>query len=164
VNGPDGLEQGFTIEERPAGEGKLVLELRLEGAQAKARGEALVFETETGRKLSYGKLVAWDARGKPLAARFAAAESGRIALSVDDTGAQYPVVIDPLLAQTPDGQLEADQAIAQLGTSVASAGDVNGDGYADVIVAPVDTTMASPARARPSSSWAARAGSPTRES
>jgi hypothetical protein len=35
---------------------------------------------------------------------------------------------------TAHAQLESDQANAQLGRSVASAGDVNGDGYADVIV------------------------------
>src|SRR5690606_37584382 len=35
---------------------------------------------------------------------------------------------------TAHARLESDQASARLGTSVASAGDVNGDGYADVIV------------------------------
>jgi hypothetical protein len=35
---------------------------------------------------------------------------------------------------TAAAQLEADQSLAHLGTSVASAGDVNGDGYSDVIV------------------------------
>jgi hypothetical protein len=35
---------------------------------------------------------------------------------------------------TAHAQLESDQAGARMGQSVASAGDVNGDGYADVIV------------------------------
>ncbi len=35
---------------------------------------------------------------------------------------------------TAAAQLESDQANASLGSSVATAGDVNGDGYADVIV------------------------------
>src|SRR5690606_15637381 len=35
---------------------------------------------------------------------------------------------------TASGRLESNQPSAELGASVASAGDVNGDGYADVIV------------------------------
>src|SRR6185295_9829238 len=42
---------------------------------------------------------------------------------------------DPLTAAT---LLESDQADAHLGSSVACAGDVNGDGYEDVIVAAPD--------------------------
>ncbi|MDP6364505.1 MAG: integrin alpha, partial [Candidatus Poseidoniia archaeon] len=38
---------------------------------------------------------------------------------------------DPVSADT---QIEADQASAGMGTHVAGAGDVNGDGYADVIL------------------------------
>jgi len=39
------------------------------------------------------------------------------------------------LSTTPDWMVEGDQEFAMLGASVASAGDVNGDGYDDVIVA-----------------------------
>ena len=38
------------------------------------------------------------------------------------------------LASTPAWTAEADQATARFGTTVATAGDVNGDGYSDVIV------------------------------
>src|SRR5262245_18952650 len=135
VNGPDGLEQGFTLAEKPDGDGELRLELALAGAQATQRGdEQLIFETEAGRKLAYGKLAAWDAHGTPLAAELALADAHPIALSVDDVAAAYPSTIDPLIHDVPDGVLEGDQTNALLGGSVASAGDVNGDGYGDVVV------------------------------
>jgi hypothetical protein len=44
------------------------------------------------------------------------------------------------LSTTPDWTAESDQANAQFGNSVGTAGDVNGDGYDDVIVGAIDFT------------------------
>ncbi len=134
LNSREGLEQGFTLAERPAGEGPLVLELEVASAQASLRGDAIILATRAGRRLRYGELVAQDAAGRPLAARLEVADPQRIRLVVDDAGAAYPVVVDPLLTETADALLESNQAFASLGFSVAGAGDVNGDGFDDVIV------------------------------
>src|SRR5262249_53142980 len=58
---------------------------------------------------------------------------GRLRILVDDADAVYPVSIDPLVTSAA-WSAESNQASAQLGASVATAGDVNGDGYSDVIV------------------------------
>jgi alpha-tubulin suppressor-like RCC1 family protein len=134
VNSEQGLEQGFTLAERPAGEGKLALEIALEGAEASASGDGLRFATAPGRELAYAKLVVADATGATLPARMHAASPDRIRIEVEDAGATYPILIDPLLTETDDAQLESNQTNSNFGASVASAGDVNGDGYADVIV------------------------------
>jgi len=134
VNSPAGLEQGFTLSKRTEGEGPLVLDLSLEGAEASWSGESVRIVTATGRKLAYGQLMAVDALGAPLPVELSLPSARRLQLRVDDTSAVYPIVIDPLLTATAETLLESDQATAFFGFSVAGAGDVNGDGYADVII------------------------------
>jgi hypothetical protein len=138
VDMPGGVEHGFDLAARPAGTGELLLELELGGARAALAGGAVRLESEAGRRLRYAALHVEDARGRALPARFALASERTLRISVDDTGAVYPVTVDPLLSGEPDVTLYSDPAFAQfgarMGESVASAGDVNGDGYGDVIV------------------------------
>jgi FG-GAP repeat protein len=133
VNSAAGLEQGFTLEQRPEGQGPLALDLAVAGARAALHGDAIVFDAGR-RRLRYGELVATDAAGEMLLTHFELPRADALRIVVDDAGATYPIAIDPLLTEAADTQLEANQATARLGDGVAAAGDVNGDGYGDVIV------------------------------
>ena len=117
-NGPSGLEQGFTVSSAPSGRGPLVVS-----------GAIL---TSRRADLAYGALSARDARGRALAASLHASANG-IRIEVEDQDAAYPITIDPLIT-SPAWTAQGAQAGENLGLSVATAGDVNGDGFSDVVV------------------------------
>ncbi len=148
-NRKEGLEQGFTIHARPAGFGPLLVAgefgggLRpqlaaADGAPAQSpalhdRATAIdLLDENDARALRYGGLHVWDANGRDLPSHFAL-EGTEVAIVVEDAGATYPITIDPLMT-SPAWTAESDQAGAVFGWSVATAGDVNGDGFSDVIV------------------------------
>ena len=83
-------------------------------------------------KIIYNDLKVWDACDQELPACFIT-KGNTLEISVNTTGAVYPITIDPL-STSPSAQLEINQADAAFGTSLSTAGDVNGDGYSDVIV------------------------------
>ena len=132
-NSSAGLEQGFTLDARPAGAGPLVLELAVEHAQVQVSKDAVRFASDAGRDLRFAKLVVEDADHARVPARFEPANDG-FRIVVEDAAARYPLVIDPLLTESYDFEIESNQLHARLGRAVAPAGDVNGDGYQDVIV------------------------------
>ncbi len=134
VNTPQGLEHGFNIPQKPPGEGELRLTLRVDVSTAAVKQNRVIFKSPTSRVLEYDKLVTVDARGNILPSRFQMEHNNIIAILVDDSGAHYPITIDPLLTSAADAMVESDQASANLGVSVSGAGDVNGDGCADVNV------------------------------
>jgi hypothetical protein len=133
-NGKAGLEQWFRIEGRPDGDGALTIEGHVGGGlhpRQRADGEVDLVDARGNRVLHYGKLAVWDAGGQPIDSHLAVASDG-LSIVIDDSGARYPLTVDPLL--TSAWTFESNQVNATLGGSVCTAGDVNGDGFSDVIV------------------------------
>ena len=101
--------------------------------------EAMEFVNDKGESvIKYGKLMAFDATGKKLPSEMRIVSSANsnaqaISITVDIKDAQYPVVVDPL-ATSASWTAYGSQSAELFGRSVANAGDVNGDGYDDVIV------------------------------
>jgi hypothetical protein len=160
VNDKSGLEQGFRIETLPgeeispkgrirAGPGTegypLLLEMALTSnltPHLTGHGRAVELTTSSGAHLlRYSNLQAYDAAGRMLPTHMnlvAISSASRLRsyvlrLIVDDSGATYPITIASL-ATSPSWTAEGDQAGAGYGMAAGTAGDVNGDGYADIIV------------------------------
>lgn len=114
VNGPFGLEQGFTLPRAPGERSgdPLTLAFTLSGnltARADKGGRDVTLTRPDGtRVLKYRGLTAHDATGRELPA-WLEVEGQRLSLRVDDMNAHYPVVVDPFIEQAqltaPDGQI-----------------------------------------------------------
>jgi hypothetical protein len=143
LNDEEGIEQGFALASPPPGEGaggQLGLELALGGnllAQVGEDGAGIEFREPGGELvLAYGGLRATDAQGQELPAQVKL-NGSTLELLVDDSQASYPIEAVHTISGLPvvhDWWTYSLQAGAQLGTSVATAGDVNGDDYSDVII------------------------------
>ena len=142
INDERGLEQGFTLHGPLPGSAGDELLLRLDVAgtlqpRLEQGNRAIAFALPGGETvLRYGQLLAFDAAGRDLPVRFDLVGDG-VEIAVATTGARYPIVIDPL-ATSVTWMATGDREGAYFGTSVATAGDVNGDGYDDVIVGAPD--------------------------
>ena len=130
LNRPAGLEQGFTLA-RPPAEGRGAKPLRLElavtgpvRAEAAEGGEAILLRDPVGRvRLRFSGLRVWDAQGRELAARLEAG-GDRMALLVEDSGARYPLTIDPTIINEIAKLTASDRAFNEaFGFSVSILGD-----------------------------------------
>ncbi|MCF2489865.1 FG-GAP-like repeat-containing protein [Dyadobacter sp. CY347] len=143
INNEAGVRQNFIVSEAPTGTKNLEIRLRPEGLQVKDlhRNQLQFYSAndveDAVEKLTYDGLKCWDANGKELPATLSYKE-GLVQIAVNTTSATYPITIDPIVTSgnpaNANAQLVGKQQEAQSGFAVASAGDVNGDGYSDVIV------------------------------
>jgi uncharacterized protein (TIGR03437 family) len=128
LNGSQGLEQGFTLAQRP-GEGRegepLVIALGVSGgllpAQETAKNSVL-FESGKVVVLRYAGLKALDARGSIVPSRLEV-RGREIRLIVEDRGAQYPLVVDPAWTQQPELTASDGAPDDNFGGSVSVSGD-----------------------------------------
>ncbi|HMV68148.1 MAG TPA: MopE-related protein, partial [Myxococcota bacterium] len=132
-SGPDGLLHAFRLLP-PPGDGAVLLHIGVEGAAPQPTGPDEVWLQEADRAWRYAGLAAWDERGAPLPARMEVA-GDEIVLRVDAPPGAGWISVDPALT---DGAVwrdaPADEPRAQFGMAVAGVGDVDGDGYDDVMV------------------------------
>jgi hypothetical protein len=129
VNSSQGLEQGFTLAQRP-GEGRdgepLVIALGVSGGLRPAQktgGDAVLFESDQGVVLRYAGLRAWDAGGGLILASRLEVRDRAVRLIVEDESAEYPLTIDPLWTQQKELTASDGAANDDFGYSVSVSGD-----------------------------------------
>src|SRR5947207_2906261 len=128
INDRGGLEQGFTLTQPPAVPtgGPLVLTMAIDsGLQTRLAADSgrIQFVDSMDRvQFQYADLKAWDAAGRKLPAKMLAS-NGRIALLINDSGATYPVTIDPLIFTEPKLTASDAATFDEFGNSVGISGD-----------------------------------------
>ena len=121
VNGPRGLELGWSIRTRIAGGGPLLLSFAEKGD---ARGLVHDRTLTLAPGLRFGGLSVVDANGRRLAARFTRMPSG-FGIRVDDRRAAYPVTVDPWIQQQEFTSQDPPAAGESFGATIVedAAGD-----------------------------------------
>ncbi|MFA5211117.1 MAG: FG-GAP-like repeat-containing protein [Patescibacteria group bacterium] len=134
-NTEKGIEQGFTIKEKILGDNYLNLEAKINtNLILKSNSKEKIVFSNNNKEIEFSHLQVFDANNNILNSFFEYNEKNNVlSIKIDDSNAIYPITIDPI-ASSPSWTAESNQTNAYFGWSVSSAGDVNNDGYSDIIV------------------------------
>ncbi len=145
INNKEGLRQNFLVKRKMPGDGDLKVTIEpITDLQPRLLGPTSLafFNASHQQMLVYEDLNVWDANNKKLPAAMHY-NNGLLTIEVDDSGASYPLTIDPL-NRTPEWSTSADGLLSSLpslqinsalyGYAVSGLGDVNGDGYGDAAI------------------------------
>ena len=124
-------QQGWTFDEAPSGAGPLLIEVEVLGAELGLDGDTVWLSTLGGQRLRYDSLRAWDDTGVPLES-WMTVDGDRVQIWVNDTDARWPVHVDPILTTATTSISRSTDA--DFGLGVTMGGDVNKDGYVDLLV------------------------------
>jgi hypothetical protein len=128
VNGPEGLEQGFTLAEAPGiRQAGVPLRLALQlsegwGAEAREDSQQVTLRNVEGQAVDYGKLSVRDQMGRSIPARLAVIRK-QVVIEVEDSEATYPLTIDPTFSLQQKLIAADPEFYDYLGYSVAISGD-----------------------------------------
>ena len=126
VNGPLGVEQGFTFPGDPcAGNAsRMTIEVGVDGMVPVANGNAVALQDDKGKGATVSGLSARDATGRVLTAHLVAAP-GAVEIVVDTSDARWPVVVDPVYSNiVPELGKDDGASGDQFGASVALGGSI----------------------------------------
>ncbi len=145
LNAESGLHQTMMLENPIEGKGPLQIKIALESG---TQGRWCVHENVVDMSGENGVIIRWhrfhasDSHGADLPMEVMR-DPGSVILSINDTHAVYPLSVESVLEGGIDKGLSVTpgwiglgaQESALYGMSACTAGDVNGDGYSDVLVA-----------------------------
>ncbi|MBA2661651.1 MAG: FG-GAP repeat protein, partial [Bradymonadaceae bacterium] len=132
----NGLKQSIVLAEKPVGAGQLRIRFDVIGdisLEMVDDGERINVIHANEVIFAWTELFVHDSAHEPLAASMRV-DGQSIVFDVDDARASYPITIDPLASDPSLGDISGDGSGARFGIRVSSAGDVNGDGFDDIIV------------------------------
>lgn len=138
VNNEQGIRQNFIVQKPAVQAHKLTVQLQAsEGWQTYKQSETSLLFKNKRQLLSYNDLKVWDAKGTMLPAHFSV-QNNQVQIEVTVEKAVFPVTIDPIVLNgTPQNAntfLQSNQVNGLMGYKVSTAGDINNDGYDDVML------------------------------